>query len=265
MEAPYYIAPEIKEQLDRAKDIVKNADQDRVFIITEAEGSGKSVLAMQLASYVDENFSIKDITFNSEQFAERTRIKEPLGAVIDDEANSGLSSRAVLSKENKKMVRLLQECRQRNLFLFIVLPSVFMLEKYVVLHRSHALFHTYIYRKDFKKRAYKVYNKKNKQLLYILGAKMMSYSKPRVTKSYRFYGKYPPNISEKEYRDKKLASFRDEKKKTNSKEEIYMKQRDALIEGANREHKVKFTEMAKWLEDAKVPLNAQYVSQISKK
>ena len=41
----YYISPEIKQQLDNSKEIVMKADQDRIFIITGREGSGKSCIA----------------------------------------------------------------------------------------------------------------------------------------------------------------------------------------------------------------------------
>jgi len=211
----YYVSPVIEKQLLRGEKIKREADQDRVYIITGAEGSGKSLLARQLACRIDKDFSIKDICFTSEEFVDRIRGKKRYGCVVFDEANNGLSSRATISRENKKLIKLLQECRQRNLTIFIVLPSVFLLEKYVVLFRTQALFHTAIYKKDYKKRYYKIYNKSNKKLLYILGNKYMSYSQPKLYKMYRFYGEEPSQIKEEEYRKKKLDAFRENEKKEN--------------------------------------------------
>lgn len=204
---PYYISKKIKYQLLSSKKAVIQGDQDRVFLITGNEGSGKSVLAMQLAYHLDNTLSIDDVCFNADDFAKRLRECEKYKSIIFDEAFIGLSSRGFFSKENLKLISLLQECRQKNLFIFIALPSFFLLEKYVALFRSHALFHTAIYKKNFKNRYYKAYNKNNKKLLYIKGKKLMSYSQPHVAHAHRFYGKYPPTISEETYKAKKLKSF----------------------------------------------------------
>ncbi len=210
IESPeYFIAPEIKKQLDNSKKIVIDADQDRVFIITGREGSGKSWLAMQLAAYFDPTFCLEDVCFDSNSFGNRIRQVNKHKAIIFDEAFSGLSSKGALSKENKKLVRLLIECRQRNLFLFIVLPSIFILDRYIALFRSHVLFNTSIFKRNYKKRYYQTYNFDNKHLLYILGQKYLSYSKPKIWKKYMFYGKLPPSISKEDYQNKKSESFKE--------------------------------------------------------
>ena len=212
MDSPYYLSKSIARQLDNSKKVVIEADQDRIFLITGGEGSGKSKLAQQLAYHLDNNFCLDDIVFNSTTFVNKVRTQKKFKCVVFDEAFNGLSSRGALSKENKKVIGLLQECRQRNLFIFIVLPSIFLLEKYVGLFRSHCLFHTAIYKKDFKKRFYKVYTKNKKKLLYILGKKLMSYYQPKINKKHRFYSNTPPTIDEKAYKKKKLHAFRDDEK-----------------------------------------------------
>lgn len=208
----YYIPDEIKRQLDNSKKIVLEADQDRIFIVTGREGSGKSWLAMQLAAYLDPSFCLDDVCFDSNSFGKRIREVNKLKAIVFDEAFSGLSSKGALSKENKKLIKILIECRQRNLFLFIVLPSIFILDRYITLFRSHSLFNTAISRKDFKNRYYKVYNYQNKHKLYILGQKYMSYAKPKIWKKYRFYGKLPLSITKEEYQKKKSESFKEKEK-----------------------------------------------------
>ncbi len=255
------VAKEIRKQLASSKKKVIETDQDRVYVVTGGEGSGKSTLAKQLAYEQDKTFNIDRIYFNAEDFAKGIRGAEKYTAHIFDEAFNGLSSKGALSKENRNLVRLLMECRQRNLFIFIVLPSVFLLEKYVVLFRSHALFHTAISKKDYKKRFFKVYNRKNKHMLYLLGKKMMSYSKPRIIKKYRFYP--GTNIDEKSYNKKKLEAFRESEKRDSSENDIWKKQRDILIKNAHKLHKIKYSEMSKWLEDSKVPLNHKYLSNIA--
>jgi hypothetical protein len=183
-----------------------------------------------MAYAVDDEFSIDDVVFDSQSFARRIRKIKKGKAVVFDEAFNGLSSRGALSKENRKLVRLLMECRQRNLFIFIVLPSFFLLEKYVALFRSHALFHTYKGKKHPDRHYYKVYNYNKKRLLFILGAKLLSYGRPKINTSYRFYGKYPPTIDREAYVTKKLNAFRDNENFDES-ENKYLTQRNSIVWG----------------------------------
>ena len=255
------VAKEIKKQLTNSKIKVLETDQDRVYVITGGEGSGKSTLAQQLADELDDTFNLERIYFNSKEFAIGIRKSDRYTAHVFDEAFNGLSSKGALSKENKNLVRLLMECRQRNLFIFIVLPSVFLLEKYVALFRSHALFHTAISKKNYKSRYFKIYNKHNKHLLYLIGKKMMSYSKPRITKKYRFY---PGTTIDKEaYEKKKLDSFREGEKRDNLENDIWKRQRDIIIKNTHKLGKIKYSVMAKWLDADGVPLNPQYLSNIA--
>jgi predicted ABC-type ATPase len=246
-EVPYHISKQVKRQLDNSKRAVIESDQDRIYIITGFEGSGKSTLARQLAYYVDKSFCMEDICFDSEQFAKRIRECKKHKAIIFDEAFRGLSSKGALSKENKKLVKLLIECRQRNLFIFICVPSIFILERYIALFRSHACFHTAVYKKDFKKRYYKVFNRANKQKLYLLGHKMMSYSRPKINLKHRFYSKTPPTIDMKEYGKKKKDSFKEsekEKKETLSNDEITIYIKECLKRSLDMVKKVTNRQLA---------------------
>ena len=200
----YYIAPKIKATLDKAKNHVIKYDWDRVYIIDGTEGSGKSLLALQLAYYFDPTLNLDRVAFTGDEFTEAIRTAKKNQAIIFDEAFNGLSSTAATSKLNKLIVAKLMECRQKNLFLFIVLPTIFLLQKYVSIFRSRALFHVYVPKSNVRG-YYRVYNQKNKKYLYLNGWKFYSYQKPFLRKSQRFYGKYP--IDEEAYRAKKLKSI----------------------------------------------------------
>ncbi len=261
----YYMPPEIKRQLDNSKKIVMEADQDRIFIITGREGSGKSWLAMQLAAYLDNTFCLDDVCFDSDSFGKRIKRVNKLKAIVFDEAFTGLSSKGALSKENKKLIKILIECRQRNLFLFIVLPSIFILDRYITLFRSHGLFNVAISRKDFKNRYYKVYNYQNKHTLYILGQKYMSYAKPKIWKKYRFYGKLPSSILKEDYQKKKRESF---KEKAIEEEPVVTRittQRDIMIVLAKEGQKITDRAISRRLEEAKVPMTPANIGRILQK
>jgi len=261
----YYIPPEIKQQLDNSKKIVMKADQDRIFIITGREGSGKSWLAMQLAAYLDNTFCLDDVCFDSDSFGKRIRHVNKLKAIVYDEAFTGLSSKGALSKENKKLIKILIECRQRNLFLFIVLPSIFILDRYITLFRSHSLFNVAISRKDYKNRYYKVYNYQNKHKLYILGQKYMSYSKPKIWKKYRFYGKLPESIDKEEYQKKKTDSFKEKAVAEAPEITRLITQRDIMLVMVKEGQEITDRAISRRLEESKVPLTASNIGRILQK
>ena len=206
---PYYLAEPVYLQLKRAKERVRKGKSDRVIIIDGREGTGKSTLAMQLAYVVDPTFNINRVCFKWDEFFEKGRKLKPHRAIIFDEAHNGLSAKSALSKQNKKLVQFLMEVRQRNLFIFIVLPSIFMLERYVAIFRSQALFHTFVGAKNYENRYFKIYSYNKKKILYIFGKQYLDYSKPRIPKSYRFYSKLPPTINPEEYLALKLKAFKD--------------------------------------------------------
>lgn len=242
-----YVATKFAKQLDKAKEIVLNSDQDRLYVCDGREGVGKSTLTFQLAFYLDPTFSLDSVAFTTEQFKHLIRTLPKYKALVWDEAFKGLSSKGALSKENKKVVTLLQECRQRNLFIFIVLPTIFLLEKYAAIFRSQALIHASAYRKNFKLRYYKVYNYKNKTLLYLKGRTLYSYAVPKIQKSYRFYAKLPPTIDKKEYEKNKYEAFKGLEDKE-PEETKAMKQRNYLMSLLNTDYGLNYVQIAEKLE-----------------
>jgi len=251
---PYYVSEKIRKQFLSAKKKVERSDQDRVYLITGREGSGKSLLGMQFAFLIDNNFNLDDIAFNSTDFAKLIRTTKKK-VIVFDEAFTGLSSRGAMSKENKKLVSLLIECRQRNLFIFIILPSIFLLELYIAISRSSALFHTSISKKNYQNRYYKSYNLNNKRMLYILGKKYMSYSKPYINEMHRFYGKYPPTISKEEYIKKKIDAFKDIGEEKVNEDTLRARQRNFLLYLLNKKYELTYVELEKLLKEQNLPLD----------
>lgn len=193
----------LKENLTIAKDVVKK-DWDMVFIIDGVEGGGKSVLAQQCAKYCDPDFSIERICFKPGEFRKAILTAGKYQAIVYDEAYTGLSSRAAMSLINKTLVSLLAEIRQKNLFVFIVMPCFFDLDKYAALWRSRALLHVYV-GENWSRGLFAFYNSQKKKELYMLGKKFYSYKKPTPNFYGRFYNHY--TVDEAEYRKKKKESL----------------------------------------------------------
>ena len=123
----FYIDGYLRKNLDVCKKVIKK-DWDMMLAVDGDEGGGKSVFAMQIAKYLDEDFGIDQIAFTPEEFMKKVLAAKKYQAVIFDEAYSGLSSRGTMGRVNKMIVRMLAEIRQKNLFILIVLPSFFDLD-----------------------------------------------------------------------------------------------------------------------------------------
>jgi len=196
-----------------------------VFLYDGYEGSGKSIKAMQDAFYCDSTLNLDMIVFTPYEFRKAILKAKPYQAVVYDEAYTGLSSRATMSQINRALVSMLAEIRQKNLFVFVVMPTFFDLDKYVALWRSRALIHVYT-GKNFQRGFFGFYNIDRKKDLYINGKKFYSYGKPKANFTGRFTNTYV--VDEKAYRKKKKESLVAREKKK-EEEEIQRQVNDAMF------------------------------------
>lgn len=201
----YYMDGYLSENLNTAKDKIKS-DWDMVFTVDGAEGSGKSVLTLQMAYYCDPSDDLIERTcFNAFQFRKVIKNAKPFQAVIYDEAHAGLNSRAAMSFINRALVSMLTEIRQKNLFVFIVLPTFFDLDRYVALWRSRALIHVYT-SGSFERGYFAFYNSDKKKDLYLQGKKLYQYNVCHPNFTGRFTNYY--TVDQKKYRALKADSLK---------------------------------------------------------
>ena len=205
-----YIDGYHKQNLDDARHVIKK-DWDMIFVYDGYEGSGKSVKCMQDAFYCDPTLNIERITFNPTDFEKAIVGADKFTSVVLDEAYGGLSSRGAMSQINKKIVQMLTVIRAKNLFIFIVLPSFFDLDKYVALWRSRALIHVYT-GNNFQRGFFKFYNSEKKKDLYVNGKKAYNYKVVKPNFMGRFTNTYV--VDEEEYRKKKEKTSMDSTKDT---------------------------------------------------
>lgn len=252
----FYVDPLLKKFIDRAvKPRITKRDQDYVLLIDGVEGTGKSTFGLQLARYVDPDFSIDRVCFNAEEFKNAV-IKAKKGqCVMFDEAVAGLSSGESIAKIGKMLKSLMMQMRQKNLFVLVVIPSVFELNRYVTLHRARAMLRTY---ESKGRRGYWVgYNKKDLKNGYLLGKQTYSFKKRSPFKG-RFYGKYA--VDEEEYRKKKeeaLENVNFDYADGNK----YLNQRNKVIH-LLREEIGNVKEVAEKLNDVGIPIKDRQVYNI---
>jgi len=135
------IIKEIKEK------IIKK-DKDLVLIFDGDEGSekstfafhsGKLTFAFQIAKYLDPSFNIERVCMDPSEFIHVIN-KADKGQVVIYVYDEDYGT---LSEINNLLVSMMMETRQKNLIVFIVLSTIFLLDKYITLWRAKGLFHIY--------------------------------------------------------------------------------------------------------------------------
>ena len=205
-----YLDGYLKRNMDEAKRVIKK-DWDMIFIIDGYEGSGKSVLAQQVAKFCDSEFNVDRVCFTPEQFIKVVTNCPKFGAIVFDEAMTGLSSRAAMSEINRMLVAVLAEIRQKNLFVLIVMPCFFEMDKYAAVWRSRALFHVYT-GKNMERGFFSFYGQDKKKDLYVFGKKFYSYKQVKPNFRGRFTKGY--TIDEDIYRAKKYEALKNRERKS---------------------------------------------------
>lgn len=249
----YYMEPRLRVSLDqKIIPSLHKKDKDCVFIIDGAEGGGKSTLAFQIGRYVDPTLNLDRICFTADSFKEAIFKAKKGQCIIFDEAFTGLSSRSSLSGINRMLVSLMMQMRQKNLMVIIVLPTFFLVDKYVAIFRARALIH--VFESRGRRGYYRVYNKKLIKLLYLTGKPTYSYNTKKIRTKFRgrFYGVFALGDEkvDEEYRKKKAKALEEtEKAPTSSAQVKYKEQRDLMIYLMKRELKFKLKQMANFLDD----------------
>ncbi len=208
------------------------------------------------------------ITFNSKDTLRSIRTyRSDLNstkAILFDEAFRGMSSKGVLSKENKILVQAIMEMRQNNLVMWIVSPSFFLLELYPAMIRTNVLFHV---KKDKKsgKRLVRIFNFSKKAALYQIGIRK-GWGYPVKTKqNVNFYNIYPAGKDfEWRYRLKKQLSLRDSDTSEKNEEHRWKQQRDLIVTGLYSEVN-SLRKLSTKLKEWKVTLSPHQIGAIVKK
>lgn len=258
-EYEYYMDDKLKKQLDlKVIPSLEQKDEDYIICVDGAERGGKSVFSFQLARYVDPTFSIDKVNFDPNEFRQAILNARHGQAIVFDEAYRGMSASGSLTEVNKVLKGLSMEMGQKNLFVIIVLPSFYLLEKYFGIWRTKGVFH--IFKSKGRKGYWRYFNQKKKKILYLKGKKDYTYYHVKTGFKGRFYNYYC--INEEEYRKKKGESLRKGFRVT--KTEHYMEQRNRMILILRKELKLKVEELEKMLNFYKVKIRKSQIAEILK-
>ena len=187
---------------------------------------------MQIGRALDPTLNLKRVVFSPDEFREAVYKAKKGECIIYDEAFTGFSSRSSLGVINRVLVSLSMQMRQKNLFVIIVLPTIFLLDKYIALFRAKALIH--VYESKGRRGYFRIYNYKLKKLLILLGQKTFSYQNKLVRTNFRgrFYGKFALGEEkiEEDYRKRKDKALRESEKSPMTSQQVKFKeQRDLML------------------------------------
>lgn len=272
-EIKYYMDDRLKKTLmTKVKTRLYEKDEDALLVIDGEEGSGKSTLAFQIGKAIDPTLNLSRVVFTAEDFREQVLKAKKRQCVIFDEAFVGFSSRSSLSGVNRTLVSLMMQVRQKNLLLIIVLPTYFLLDKYLALWRSMFLVH--VYKNKGFKGFFRIYNRQKKKLLFLAGRQTYSYNvklgKVQITTKFkgRFYGVFAigEGDAEQKYRDKKIKSLNDSEKNPISAGQVkYKEQRDKILYLLRKETKKPYQDIEELLLDLDVDISFQQIRNVCAK
>lgn len=236
----------LRGNLNIVKEQINDRDMDMVGIVDGFEGVGKSVLAMQCGFYVDPTMTLDRVCFNADSFKEAVLKADRGQCIIYDEAITGAFNREAIQLMNIMLVKMMAQIRQKNLFMILVLPSFFDLDKNLAIWRSKFLVHCY-FGKNFQRGYFRFANLDKKKEIYVLGQKLYRY--PSHPDKWNFRGRFVNHyvFNEAAYRKKKANELTDQDYESISLRKI-RGQRDSLVimltnMGFAQEHVSEFSDL----------------------
>jgi len=193
-----YMDGYLKSNLDLLKQAVAKK-WDGVGYVCGYEGDGKSVLASQIAYYLDPTYNLDRCVFTVQQFEKALDEAEKGQVIVFDEAYNTFSNNNRHDKFNKMIVSKLTMIRKKQLFILIVAPTFFDMNKYLVIHRSRFMIH--VYSEELERGRFRFFNREGKHKLFIYGKKFENMYATKPAFIGRFTSFFP--LPEKEYDIKK--------------------------------------------------------------
>lgn len=202
-EGGFYMDGRLDKSTDLVSRAVKTKDNYFVAIVFGDSGSGKSTLAAQICKKFDATFNHERMCQSENQFRKQLETLQRHQAICLDEAFESLSSLEAARRAQRLLVNLIQVVRQKNIFILLVLPNFFDLNKTLAIFGSKWAIRTYT--NKGRKGFFRLWGPERKRELYIKGKKTFNHLAVKPNCSGRFT-KFMP-IDESAYRQMKLDNL----------------------------------------------------------
>ena len=203
-EKKVYMDGYLETLLGSFKDAVHKKNTSVVIIIDGRSGMGKTTLSNQVSKYLYEDFKLANVYFTPETFLDGLASAKQFSAHIFDEAML-LSNRSTMTQINRMIVQAMSMIRSKQIYVCFGVNSIFDLDRNLALSRADLLLHVYGDNLTDRGNFCAFFKPKGQEdrikLLYLLGKKFYSYTKPKAN----FYGRFTTKfiLDEDEYEKKK--------------------------------------------------------------
>jgi hypothetical protein len=219
-----YMDGYLVSNLEGLKAMVEN-NFDGLIYVFGSEGSGKTTLTAQMAAYCDPDFTLNRMCWTAEQFMDLVLKAPKKSAIVFDEAYLTFTNQSSIGRFQKTIISMLTMIRKKNLFLFIVSPTIFDMSKYLVIHRARAAVR--VYHKGLERGYFEVYGESKKLELYVKGRRDNNLSVTSPDFRGRF-GKWQV-YDQEAYEDRKDAAIASLREHTEGKEPLPEKEVTELL------------------------------------
>jgi len=199
-----YIDGYLKKNLDDIKLAIKK-DWDGIGYYCGYEGDGKTHKAAQDCYYIDPTITIDRCVFNTKQLIEAISKAKAGQAILMDEGYFSFSAKRWRDAEQQNLISLLTTIRKKRLFIAIVAPTFFDINKYILIHRSRYMVHVSARALERGYFAFFIRDKKHK--LYVHGKKDENIHATTPNFFGRFGNDFP--FDKIEYEKKKDAAIKE--------------------------------------------------------
>lgn len=212
-----------------AKGVMNKRDVDLPILVSGYPGTGKSTLTMQLATFCDPTFTEERMCQTTEEFIRQIKIAKPLQAVALDESFEDLNASDIRKEMGRILRNLLNIIRQKNLYIFLIIPNFFDMGKSVAIFRTRWLIHCYD--RSFGDIGYFVaFNRDTKHKLYIYGKRNEDYNATRGDFFGSFSAFIPTQINYEKYLKNKAKAIDDIKFTKGDTPQLKRKRDHAIVQ-----------------------------------
>jgi hypothetical protein len=246
----YYLNHLYKERiLDKILPNYIRKGWDMVIIVEGKVGAGKTTIAIQSGYYLDPTLTVDRICFTLSQFEEAVDKGKKGQVIIYDEAVTSMLSIEAFKFETAALIKKITQCRKKGLIIFLLIPSIFMLQKYFAIYRSH--FDIRVLATQGERGKFVFYNEKAKQDLIVYSRGTYKYNTKPSFPIMNFTKYCPISIDDGSDYDKKkdAAMITKEDKKSDVL--------PAVLWAIHKEFKLGRDKMDKLFKKYNVPLKGQ--------
>lgn len=210
------------EKLLNVKKIQKRL-WDCCICIAGFERAGKSTMGLTIGYILsDGTLTVNNIAANTTEAIEKLENLPDKSVLVIDEAALMLSSKDVMKKEQRQIIKILNIIGMKRMILIVIIPNFFDLNRYIAVDRSRFLIKVYS-DKNGKRGRFAYWGEKRKSILYKYGKKHYdSYDHPKANFRGTFKNFSPLGQEYLDLKEKSLWSALKGKEKITIDDKRYM-------------------------------------------